>query len=423
MMLKGRKQGIIGLWLIYILLNLGVFRYIFNPQYKFSTWLPYFFDPDSFYYLQFFDIRVAYLLSIALPLLAIVILYLINEIYTDKPFLATLFVVSFPDFFGKMFFFYFDTQKPVALLLIGLIGSILLFKKSKKLSFSLIIVQWVILSYIWVGKYIIAIILLFGLVYAYTFNKKRWWVLGLLSLLGSAIFLRSFIEILGLKSLGVMEYSTPTYFLYYVVVLITVIAYNSDKNNTFEKKAMFGSFIFSLFLSLVLSRFSLFTIITAGILLSQLKWYNKYTKVAYSFICLNIILMLIFYAHTVPPVDNNEQKLLKECITEDIPILAFWDHGHIIKYFSGKDVVMVANPNYNSEIFKRGLISGNISLFDELGGERYYMYVEATDIFKIKNAPYIETFIGNLPETEYFDQVCMNEKDVLFIRNEVEYNG
>lgn len=412
---KGIKN-IIGLCFIYVFINLLIIRYIYNKNFYFKAGLPYFFDPDSYYYLQFFNIKVAYIFLFILIVFSITILYLIIKKYTRVPFIATILIITSTNFFSKMFFFYFDTQVLVVFLLLVMLGCILLDEYNKWARTAIFGLCWTILFFSWTGRPIIEIILLGGVIFALAFNKKWWLALLSSGIVALLIFGKRFLFLLDLKGLNVSEYTTPIYFLYYVIIGIAIYAYFKSKGKPFKNRMMFGSMLFTVILSLFIGRFSLFAIILVGIVIAQSKWYERNRKAVYLMIAINIIWIFVAHSGIEPPVDRVKEDLLTNCLEKDIPVVAFWDHGHIINYFSRNEVIMRANPGEKSELFNKAILERNISLFDELGGKDYYLYFEWKDQYKIKNAAYQNNFI-NSGNKDGFVVVCQTEQYNLMERS------
>lgn len=424
---------LIGLIFIYFLLNLLILPYMFKEKYHFvNSFLPYFLDPDSYYYLGLTNVYFAYFLAILLPIATITIFYLIcsKVIKVKSSFLATFALISFPSFFSQMYIPNFDMQKFTLFMFLIIIFGILLFRKNLSISIILIFSSLFIVEVFWSGSIIITTCLVFGLIFGLIKGIKKWLLLILLGTIGFITYWTRFEKLILLKKLLVSEYSTPNYFLYYIVFVFMVYWYIFFyKNRDNECGILLGCSLFMFSLSMFLGRFKLFAIILILLVIVKMRLLDKklWRVVTVCIILFNILVMFVSYTNTIPRFDRDEELFLSSCFNESYTILTYWDNGHVVEYFSGNKAIFKANPvpPYYQQ-FNKGLSTNNLTILDGLTTKPYYLYIKRIDLNKLYWEGLNTDLLNKTFKTGYFEgfnTICYaNDKLVLLREDSIKTN-
>lgn len=382
-------------------------KYLNDKNYHFlGTNFIYWFKPDSYH----FSLGRSLIDSFLEPLLFIIITmlvfyFLLSVINIKRPYkLLTCILLSiFPIFFNQTMFNYIDTPHLIIFhFIIILTNFIILIKYNTSFdlfntgSLLLIILSFIILYNNWgKGTFLIIGVFLICLFITYIKNNKA--KIGLLSLtLVGSLFIKDFIGLLHLKYLGVSEYQTPLYLLYYIFSFI--IIYSIISNYNYFKTAnvvrfMFTGFIIYFVLSLFIGRFAVFSLIFGlPILYISL---DKVFKTEKPIILIFSILILIAGFNTYMEYKDykvemfNQYEIELNKLDPNLPIISLWNKGHMLKYFTNNEVLLKAAPTNNNEKYIKGI------LIEEKEGIKYLDNITAEDYYLIIH-------YSNFPSFEYY---------------------
>lgn len=419
-----RNIDIISLIGTYFLLNLIILPYMFKEKYSFlESSLPYFLDPDSFYYLTWTNVYFAYFITIILSISIIILFYLICSKISNYPFSISLALITFPYFFKQIYLPNFDMQKFLLFSFVMILLGVVLRKSHRKASFLLIFLPLICITFVWSGYPVFFGLFLFTLIYSLT--KGVGTLLGMMIglVIGIIFFQDNFISLIMLKGLLVSEYITPTYFLYYFLfVFVTYWYFFLYKTKDFEGRFFFSGSLFMFILSLFIGRFSLFAVVLILLLIAKMRILNSkvWRIILVIFIIFNVIVMVSQYRNTTPRINIADEMMLRYCFDYDYPVLSFWDTGYYVEYFSGNKAVFKANPiPPNTDYYNLALATQNLTILDNLTQKPYYLYIMALDSDKLEWYGYNASLNKNTLKSAYMDgfkTICNNSQGLILLR-------
>jgi hypothetical protein len=96
-----------------------------------------------------------------------------------------------------------------------------------------------------------------------------------------------------------------------------------------------------------------------------------------------VAILFIGFYNDVPFVDAEMEQGFSYMVN-DIPIVAIWDYGHAIIYFTNKSVLYRASPKQESmDIISKAYLAKDLSILDQLDiSGSYYIYIGKYDLLK-----------------------------------------
>jgi hypothetical protein len=246
----------------------------------------------------------------------------------------------------------------------------------------------IFINFVWTGKPIIYLMFGVGICLQFARSVKAYIILCILGLVSLLIFYSRFIGLLSLKVLGVSEYKTPTFWLYYLYAGICIyVIWQSYRCGIFSsshiKKFFIGIFVFNLVLSIFLARFTLFSSVFLILLLilEEKPYIDWILKIG---IFISIFYLIISFWGVRPNIDRDYETGLK-MMDKNISVLSWWDNGHIIHYVTGLNVIYKAYPS-NQDLFIKGYMSdpfmASVYLDQLVPDKHYYLVLRNIDYEK-----------------------------------------
>lgn len=385
---------------------LALLNHIFDPNYHFiGTSVPYYLKADSFHY--FFVLNgwglskgVIYILPYLFTILGLVLVYYICKrlgMNEKLSMFATLFLSFFFYFYDQTLIGFVDTPHIIHSFIIFLIWIYIYIDKYRNTwkYYIGLCIMFLLLWYfrfIWSGWRLLIGMFVFIIVYHHT-KSVKWYSIITISILPCILLLLTkFRSLLFLKDMGVKEYISADYILYYIFGIILIIFYLS-KHNPFKdidfNKFLFLGFMFNFIISFFLLRVASFTIIFGTILYFNIFNETKNKNMLFIIICIfviNLVFMISLIISYTPIMDRSYEEVLLT-MKEGISVVNFWDNGHLIQSISGLEHVYTSTPHKNSTvIFVKGItLSENegVTYLDQVNRTpSYYLFIANTDINK-----------------------------------------
>jgi len=378
--------------------------FLINPKYRFlNSYLPYYYEADSFYYAKILEgylhsRLLVYLLPLLLIILTIAIIYYtLFELTHNKTESAiySLLITTFPYFYNQSLIGLIDTSIVLMFCMSLLVYSIvLLFAARDKLT--IVTFCWLVifptsllLFLVWAHSFYMLGILLFSIIASKYFTKYWHYIASLLFVFIIFINTLKFKELLEMKSLGVAEYLTPDYFPYYFIFIfiVIIILINNELISLDSQRDKFMAICFLIFfaISFVFMRFGNVAILFGGLYLSKIKYHKiKHYKTLFLIIILiNVIFLGVVYSED-SPIMNRDKEIMFNSITESIPVVSYWDNGYYIKYFTNNTALYRASPERQSiNAFCSMLNKSDSKELDILNLTKpYYIYIAQEDYCK-----------------------------------------
>ena len=265
-------------------------------------------------------------------------------------FMYTLLLTLFPYFYFQTIIGYIDTPGLILMFYTIIIWSsikVINYDNYKKYLFIMCFCFFSLALFWNRGSYIIIFINSFAILYPRCYrvikNKKLLYIgFIILGLIFVSLFFNKFLDLLSIKSIGLVEYQTPTYFIYYLIVLVVVLMYSKLKTNSLIIQYLVIGSALNLCLSLIMVRFTTFALLFMILLIAKLQ--NKKKIINYLITIIIIInITMITTTPLKPQITREYEQLLKQ-IPNGTKIYNPWDMGHIISYITKKNIQFKAHP-------------------------------------------------------------------------------
>lgn len=385
---------------------LSLSSHIFDKNYWFLDGSsPYFLKGDSYYY--FGVLRgcglsniLIYVAPYVFTLFSLVLFYALLrrlKVNDTVSLLGTICLSFFPNFYSQTLLGYVDSPHVIMFFIIlGLHFYLSAFNDIKIQSYKrgvlfvlLLISIFFLLSIFWSGFPIITLIFTVGFFFHIAKSWKYYAFFVIFSIAMLFRFYTRFEKLLMYKGLGVGEYLTSRFILYYLMVIIIIFCYFYiiDKDNM--KRFFLGSMFFCFFFSLFIGRFGAFTIIFVMILfcmfMNQVR--NPFKFGVFLILLIFCFSELVVISPNVKPLMSRPYEGLLYEMDKNLTVITFWDNGHMINSITDRKTKFFGSPrNITVTNFILGISlaeSDGVLYLDKMGGKsRYYFVLHSQDKLK-----------------------------------------
>lgn len=393
--------------------------YAFNSDYRDSGGVPFFLKVDSFHHARsvwsggnvFLNYFIPLFFSVCVLVVFFYVLYYVGVV-PKYCFLGTMLLSVFPYFYDQTLFGYVDTPPMIFFTFVmGMWFSVNLLNSVRIehgvvnghniINFLFFLTLLLYLYNIWGGGvFLILSIVLLSVVFALSKLSKTALIIGItLSATITYYFKNQFLTLISYKTMGVIEYLTPRWIPYYLIILIVLICFYFRTQKTIIINYLFSGFVITTMLSLLFQRFIVFNMFFAIPLILITHRTILYSKkiMIYSLLVICLFQTIGEYSSHRPNTDAALEQITAT-LTEESVVLSYWDVGHIIWYYCGCDVRFRATPTNDTMLFAK-LITTNIRVgrqgLDNLALQTvnfkkdYYILITDKDWNKTKHLNYL----------------------------------